>query len=143
MDTLFRGMYEHQVDDKGRIRIPVKFKKGLDSYDGGTYSFVRGYQGCIYVFPDSVLDEILEELAEERLADSSKASLMFFGMAYSAEEDQQGRVTLPPKLKELAEIKKDVVTIGRGKRLEIWAAEKLHEYMDGVSYDEEFKKLGI
>ncbi|MBQ5926793.1 MAG: cell division/cell wall cluster transcriptional repressor MraZ, partial [Clostridia bacterium] len=107
------------------------------------YSFVRGLNHCIYVFPDSVLNETLEELSEERLSDASKASLIFFSSVFPAEEDGQGRVTLPNRLKEAAGIQKDIVTIGRGKRLEIWSAEKYNEYVDGVNYDEEFKKLGI
>lgn len=143
MEMLFRGIYEHQIDDKNRLRIPAKFKKGMDSYPEKTYSFVRGMNGCIYVFPDSVLDETLEELSEERLSDASRASLVFFSSVFAAEEDGQGRVTLPSRLKEAAGIKKDIVTIGRGKRLEIWAAERYNAYLEGVDYDEEFKKLGI
>ena len=143
MEALFRGIYEHQLDDKGRLRIPAKFKKGLESYPEQTYSFVRGLNGCIYVFPDSVLNDTLEELSEERLSDASKASLMFFSSVFPAEEDGQGRVTLPNRLKEAANIKKDIVTIGRGKRLEIWSAERYNEYVEGVNYDEEFRKLGI
>ena len=146
MTALFRGLYEHQLDDKNRLRIPAKFKKGLTGEDDAnrkTYSFTRGLNGCIYVFPDEVLDELIDELSEEKLGDSSKASLLFFSSVFPAEEDGQGRVVLPAKLKELAGIKKDIVTIGRGKRLEIWAAERYNAYIEGVDFDEEFKKLGI
>ena len=145
MTALFRGIYEHQLDDKNRLRIPAKFKKGLTGEDDAnrkTYSFTRGLNGCIYVFPDEVLDELIDELSEEKLGDSSKASLLFFSSVFPAEEDGQGRVVLPAKLKELAGIKKDIVTIGRGKRLEIWAAERYNAYIEGVDFDEEFKKTG-
>ena len=146
MATLFRGIYEHQLDDKNRLRIPAKFKKGLtgdDEKNKKSYSFTRGLNGCIYVFPDEVLDEVLDELSEGKLGESSKASLLFFSSIFSAEEDSQGRVVLPSKRREMAGIKKDVVTVGRGRRLEIWAAERYNAYIDGVDYDEEFKKLGI
>ena len=143
MGALFRGMYEHQLDEKNRIRIPAKFKKVFESYENGTYSFVRGVNGCIYVFPDEVLDETLEELSNESMGDTSKAAFMFFSSVFSAEEDAQGRVTLPTKLKDLAGIKKDIVTVGLGKRLEIWSAEKYEAYISGVDYDSAFKKLGI
>ena len=143
MERLFRGIYEHQLDDTGRLRIPAKFKKGMEEYPEKTYSFVRGLHGCIYVFPDAVLDETLEELSDVRLADSTKASRMFFSSVFPAEEDAQVRVTLPSKLKEAAGIKKDVVTIGLGKRLEIWSAERYNAYVDGADYDEEFRTLGI
>ena len=122
MANMFCGIYEHQLDDKGRLRIPAKFKKGLTGeHNEKTYSFTRGMNGCIYVFPDEVLEETVEELSEERLGESSKASLLFFSSIFSAEEDGQGRVVLPSRLREIAGIKKDVVTVGRGKRLEIWS----------------------
>lgn len=144
MATLFRGTYEHQLDDKNRLRIPAKFKKGLTGEAGEkTYSFARGLNQCIYVFPDDVLEEMIEELSDERLGDSSAASLLFFSNIFSAEEDAQGRVVLPSRLKAAAGIKKDVVTVGRGKRLEIWSAEKYNEYIEGLDYDAEFKSLGI
>ena len=144
MSALFRGIYEHQLDDKNRMRIPAKFKKGRTGEDGTkTYSFTRGVNGCIYVFPDEVLDEVLDELSEEKLGESSKASLLFFSSIFSAEVDLQGRVVIPAKLREMAGTKKDVVTIGRGRRLEIWSAERYNAYIEGVDYDEEFKKLGI
>ena len=50
---------------------------------------------------------------------------------------------LPSALKKMAGIKKNIVTLGRGKRLEIWAAEKYYEYLEGIDYDSELKKLGI
>ena len=81
MTALFRGIYEHQLDDKNRLRIPAKFKKGLTGEDDANrkaYRFTRGLNGCIYVFPDEVLDELIDELSEEKLGDSSKASLLFF-----------------------------------------------------------------
>ena len=144
MANRFCGIYEHQLDDKGRLRIPAKFKKGLTGeHNEKTYSFTRGMNGCIYVFPDEVLEETVEELSEERLGESSKASLLFFSSIFSAEEDGQGRVVLPSRLREIAGIKKDVVTVGRGKRLEIWSAERYNAYLEGADYDAEFKKLGI
>ena len=141
---LFRGTYEHQLDDKNRLRVPAKFKKGLTGEAGDkTYSFARGLNGCIYVFPDDVLEELIEELSDERLGESSAASLLFFSNIFSAEEDAQGRVVLPSRLKAAAAIKKDIVTVGRGKRLEIWSAEKYDEFINSLDYDAEFKSLGI
>lgn len=78
MAALFRGIYEHQLDDKNRLRIPAKFKKGLTGEHGEkTYSFTRGINGCIYVFPDEVLDETLEELSEENSAKPQGVPLVF------------------------------------------------------------------
>ncbi|MBQ9728757.1 MAG: cell division/cell wall cluster transcriptional repressor MraZ [Clostridia bacterium] len=141
---MFKGVFEHQLDDKNRLRIPSKFRKELAGENGEkTYSFLRGMNNCICVMSDDLLDETVERLAEEGIGDSSAGSRAFFGNIFSAEEDAQGRVVLPPRLKAMAGIKKDVVTLGQGKRLEIWAAEKYYEYMEGIDYDNELKKLGI
>ncbi len=144
MATSFRGAYEHQIDDKNRLRIPSRFRKDLlGEYGEKTYSFVRGLNGCIYVFPDETLDRLLEKLNDGRLVNDSKGSLMFYSNIFSAEEDAQGRVVLPTKLKNAAKIRKDIITVGRGNRLEIWASENYNSFVDEDNYDEEFRKLGI
>ena len=141
---MFKGMFEHQIDDKNRLRIPSKFKKELVGENGEkTYSFFRGMNRCICVMADDVLDETISSISEEGISESSEASTMFFGSIFSAEEDAQGRVVLPNMLKKMAGIQKDVITLGRGKRLEIWAAERYYEYIEGIDYDSELKKLGI
>ena len=141
---MFKGVFEHQLDDKNRLRIPSRFKKELTGEHGEkTYSFFRGMNRCICVMADDLLDDTISALAEEGISESNEASTLFFGSIFSAEEDGQGRVVLPASLRKMAGIKKDVVTLGRGKRLEIWAAERYYEYLEGVDYDKELKKLGI
>jgi MraZ protein len=141
---MFKGIFEHQLDDKNRLRIPSKFRKELTGEHGEkTYSFFRGMNRCICVMADELLDETISELSDEAISESSEASTLFFGSIFSAEEDAQGRVVLPTSLRKMAGIKKDIVTLGRGKRLEIWAAERYYEYIEGVDYDAELKKLGI
>ena len=141
---MFKGVFEHQLDDKNRLRIPSRFKKELVGENGEkTYSFFRGMNKCICVMADDLLDDTISTLSEEGISESNAASTLFFGSIYSAEEDAQGRVVLPAPLKKMAGIQKDVVTLGRGKRLEIWAAERYYAYIEGIDYDAELKKLGI
>ena len=141
---MFKGVFEHQLDDKNRLRIPSRFKKELAGENGEkTYSFFRGMNRCICVMADDLLDDTISELSEEAISESSQASTMFFASIFSAEEDSQGRVVLPASLKKMAGIQKDIVTLGRGNRLEIWSAERYYEYLEGVDYDKELKKLGI
>jgi len=144
MQSLFFGTYEHQLDDKHRLRIPARFKKALVGENNEkTYSFARGKNQCIYVFPDSVLEELLEKVSSEKLGAASMASLLFCSSISPAEEDQQGRVVLPAMLRSVAGIKKDIVTIGRGNRLEIYAAENYKAMTEAVDYDSLFSTLGI
>ena len=141
---MFKGMFEHQLDDKNRIRIPSKFRKELTGENGErTYSLFRGMNNCICVMADDELDDAIASISEEAISESNQASAMFFSSIFSAEEDAQGRVVLPAMLKRIAGIQKDIITIGRGKRLEIWSAEKYYDYISGIDYDAELKKLGI
>ena len=141
---MFKGMIEHQLDDKNRLRIPSKFKKELTGENGEkSYSFFRGMNRCICVMADDDLDEAIASISEEAISESNQASALFFSSIFSAEEDSQGRVVLPAILKKMAGIQKDIITIGRGKRLEIWSAERYYDYIEGIDYDSELKKLGI
>lgn len=141
---MFKGMFEHQLDDKNRLRIPSKFKKELTGESGEkSYSFFRGMNRCICVMADDELDDTISSLASEGISEGSQASALFFGSIFSAEEDAQGRVVLPSPLRKMAGIQKDIITLGRGNRLEIWAAERYYEYVEGIDYDTELKKLGI
>ena len=125
MATSFRGAYEHQLDDKNRLRIPSKFRKELlGEYGEKTYSFLRGLNGCIYVLPDETLDRVLEKLNDKKLTNDSKGALMFYSNIFSAEEDAQGRVLLSKELIAFAGITKNIVFVGVGNRVEIWAEEE-------------------
>ena len=141
---MFTGMFEHQLDDKNRLRIPSKFKKGLTGEQGDqNYCFFRGKNQCICVMAEEELNEMLSSLASEGLSESSKITRAIFGSICTAEEDAQGRVVLPSMLRMMAGIKKDVITLGVGNRLEIWSAEKYLEYMSDIDYDAELEKLRI
>ena len=141
---MFTGMFEHQLDDKNRLRIPSKFKKELTGELGDqTYCFFRGKNQCICVRAEEELKETLSSLASEGLSESSKITRAIFGSVCTAEEDAQGRVVLPSVLRQMAGIKKDVITLGVGNRLEIWSAEKYQEYMSDIDYDAELEKLRI
>jgi len=141
---MFKGMVEHQLDDKNRLRIPSKFKKELTGEHGERpYCFFRGAAGCIYVMAEDELDRTLEPISQPGLSESSKGAKMIFSSIHQAEEDAQGRVVLPNILKRLAGIKKEIITIGQGNRLEIWSAERYYDYIADVDFDEELREMGI
>ncbi len=141
---MFKGLVEHQLDDKNRLRIPSKFRKELVGENGERkYSFFRGMHNCICVMADDDLDEAISSISEEAISEASPATTVFFSTIHSAEEDGQGRVVLPTMLKRVAGIQKEIVTIGRGNRLEIWSAEKYYDFISGVDYDKALKELRI
>ncbi|MBE7089046.1 MAG: cell division/cell wall cluster transcriptional repressor MraZ [Clostridiales bacterium] len=141
----FTGEYNHQLDGKNRIRIPAKLKKEL----GDRYFFAKGTDGCIFVFHEETVNALLEEISQIKISDEEKqkGARKFSKSIILAEEDSQGRVTLPGNLKKFAKIEKDIKICGSGKRIEIWAKSVYDEYFgdedDDASYDENIKALGI
>ena len=141
---LFMGMYEHQLDDKNRLRIPSKFRKGLQGPSGDKpYYFFRAKNGCIGVMSEDEVNERFAPLASDGISEMTQIKRMILGSISPAEEDAQGRVVLPLALRLMAGIKKDVITLGVGSYIEIWAADKYAAYLSDINFDNELEKLGI
>lgn len=142
---MFAGIVEHQLDDKKRLRIPSKFRKGLVGENGDkTYCFFRGKDKCICVMEEEKMWDMFESLKDEDFTESNKITRAIFSSVAVAEEDAQGRVMIPLNLRLMAGIQKDVVTLGVGNRLEIWAAERYAKYIEeDFDYDEALGKLRL
>lgn len=121
------GSYKHQLDAKNRIRIPVAFKQQMQ----GPLVMGCSVNGCIGVYTQQQFEEIFSKYASTNQfrADEQKYYTKFFMSLYEVEEDNQGRILVDASLLKHAEIKKDVVTVGKFNHLEIWAPERL--YGDG------------
>lgn len=130
---MFRGKFEHGLDDKGRISIPVKFREILRS-GGDDRLVITTYDRCLYAYP---LEEFkkLEERAmavEQVTTEDRRFIRQFFGSAMESSIDKLGRVLLPSTYREYAGIARDVVFLGVLTRIEIWSKER-HDEMMGAS----------
>ena len=145
MAGYFFGKYLHQLDDKNRLRVPAKFRKILLGEDGDqSYYFARGMEeGSIYVLTQDELEKIMEKIGDEKMGEASAATLLFTESIFEAEEDPQGRVVLPQPLREIAKIEKELVTVGRVKRIEIWEPTAYQRYTEKQNYKAGFKTLGV
>ena len=129
-ETVLSGEFCHQIDEKGRIRIPARLKADL----GDGFTCVKGTAGCLCLFPKKYWEE---NFAAKIMAvpfsdiEAQMPIRMFFSSASELEEDNQGRYLMPRHLRDYAHIKKDLVFIGVGMRAEIWAAEEYASYMNG------------
>lgn len=135
----FNGEFNHQLDAKNRIRVPAKFKGGL----GEKYYFAKGTDKCVWILPESTYQQMAEEMNKISPfdAEKSRGRRMFFKSVYPMEEDAQGRVVFPSKLKEYAEIDKDIVITGAGAYIEIWSADVYDKYFEDDDYTTEMYKL--
>jgi len=143
-DVLF-GEYFHQIDQKGRVRIPPKLKRAL----GESPMVTKGTAGCLFLFSQSELETtIYDKLQSVPLSDlqASKPLRTLFSSAQELEEDNQGRTMVPKNLREFAGLTKDIVFLGVGNRAEIWSKEVYEKYIDGVDFDtaiEGLKDYGV
>ncbi|WP_367307212.1 division/cell wall cluster transcriptional repressor MraZ [Alicyclobacillus acidocaldarius] len=115
---MFMGEYEHSLDSKGRLTIPAKFRDGL----GDSFIVTRGLDQCLFAYPLDewrALEEKLKSLPMTR-SDARAFVRFFFSGASECEVDKQGRILLPPKLREYAKLEKECTLIGVSNRVEIW-----------------------
>ncbi len=123
------GSYEHNIDPKGRVIIPAKFREEL----GEVFYATRGNDKTIAVFSAKAWEALGEKIASLPSAKTVKLRRFLFSNAAELEPDKQGRVLIPQKLREYAGIEKDVVINGAGSRVEIWDSKAWNEYDDGQS----------
>lgn len=140
------GEYTHNLDAKGRVAIPTKFKEKLSA--GAIIT--RGIDNCLFVFANKEWDELAKKLVALPLAQANSrafARLMLAG-AMDVRLDNQSRILIPDYLRKYAGLKKQVVVAGLYSRVEIWDAERWNEYKkktEGASEEiaEKLGELGI
>ncbi len=138
------GEYYHNLDAKGRVSIPSKFRDDL----GGTFVLSKGLDNCLYAYSVREWEGFQNELLALKGADAQKVRRFFFSGASECEIDSQGRVVLPPVFREYAGLKKELVIIGVSSRAEIWDKEKWEAYISDSSFDSEeisgaMERLGL
>ena len=130
---MYFGEYRHQIDEKGRIRIPPKLKAQLGDHPFITRSSARNEHKCLIVLPSAEATGIFDAEfgALSALSDDSKSVRVMASSGFVAEEDKAGRILLPSRLIAHAGLKKNIVTIGAYNRVEIWDEESWEAYVSG------------
>jgi MraZ protein len=125
------GTHSYQLDPKGRVSLPAKFRA---AFVDGCWITV-GQDRCLYVFPRAEWQRRSEEVASFPLSDNDGRAFarMFFGSSDEARVDAQGRVTIPQRLRDLVGIDKDVVVLGVRERMEIWDRDTHQSYTAGFT----------
>lgn len=126
--VMFMGEYRHNVDTKGRIIIPAKFREQL----GEVFVLTRGLDQCLFGYP---LDEwkIIEEKIKSlplTKKDARAFSRFFFSGATECEIDKQGRINIPAPLVNYGKLEKECVVLGVSNRIEIWSEPIWDDYFN-------------
>ena len=125
---MFFGTYTPRLDDKGRLFLPAKFRDELAE----GLVVTRGQERCLYVWSLEEFGTLTERLREAPVTIKAARDYvrMFFAGASDETPDKQGRITLPPMLREYASLERDCIVIGAMNRIEIWDAVAWQSYSD-------------
>ena len=123
---MFMGEYHHNIDDKGRLIIPAKFRNEL----GEKFIITRGLEKCLYVYSESEWNTIVAKLKTLPFTKKDVRTFIrsFFSGATECEFDRQGRINITSPLVSYAGIDKECVVIGANDRLEIWSENEWNNF---------------
>ena len=124
---MLMGEFHHNIDDKGRLIIPSKFRSEL----GERFIITKGLDKCLFVYSMNEWNKIIEKLSNLQFTKKNVRAFerAFIGGASTIEFDRQGRINITSPLVHYANIEKECVIIGVNERLEIWSKEEFDNYM--------------
>ena len=122
---VFRGCYEHTIDEKGRVSIPATFRKALIGLQDDRLivtKFILNSFRCLDVYPYAEWETLEQELTKKPRFDETffKIESFYLANAQECQVDKQGRILLPPLLREYAGLDKDVMFAAALKKFRIW-----------------------
>jgi MraZ protein len=122
---MFLGRHAHNLDEKGRLAIPARFRDLLA--DG--LVLTRGIDQCIAAYPRAAWDRLAEQVNALSMADRDARQFrrMVFAEAADVALDRQGRIMVPPELRRYAGIERETVIVGVHTSIEIWSPSRWDE----------------
>ena len=143
---MFIGEYQHNIDPKGRVFMPAKFREEL----GDKFVVTKGLDNCLFVYPEEEWKNLEQKLRTLPLTSKEGRAFIrfFFAGAAECEADKQGRILIPSNLRGHASLEKELSIIGVSTRVEIWDREAWETYngessMDQEAIIEKMAELGI
>lgn len=127
---MFYGEYLHNIDRKGRLIFPARFREVAKANFIERFFVTRGLDKCLFLFSEEdwkALEQRFKSLSFTK-QQTRRFNRLYFSGAVEIIPDKQGRILLPSFLKEFAEIKREVVIVGVSNRIEIWDRKSWQEY---------------
>ena len=125
---MFMGEYHHNIDEKGHLIMPSKFRYDL----GENFIVTRGIDSCLFVYPKETWNKLTSKLNELSFTKKDVRSFQrfFLSAATLSEFDKQGRINIPTPLADYASLTKECVVIGVNDRIEIWSKENFDKFLN-------------
>ena len=134
---VFMGEFNHQLDTKGRMIVPAKFRDSLSE----NFVITRGLDKCLFGYTLDEWQKIEEKLKSLPITkkDARKFMRLFFSGATEVEIDKQGRINIPQNLREYAGLSKECTVIGVSNRIEIWDKNGWNQFYEDT--EDQFEEI--
>ncbi len=116
---MFLGRFSHNLDSKGRVAVPARFREALAE----GVVLTRGIDRCLALYPMATWRPLAERVSALSLSDPNARHFrrMVFAEAVDLELDSQGRILVPPELRRYAGLEREVIVVGVNTSIEIWS----------------------
>ncbi|HEY8447815.1 MAG TPA: division/cell wall cluster transcriptional repressor MraZ [Thermomicrobiales bacterium] len=127
---MFLGRYAHTLDAKGRLAIPARFREALTE----GVVLTRGIDRCLALYPMSTWIPLAEKVNALPITDPDARAFrrMVFAEAVNLELDGQGRILVPPELRQYAGLEREVYVVGVHSSIEIWSPARWEEQQAAI-----------
>jgi MraZ protein len=127
---VFLGTHSPRLDDKGRLFLPAKFRAQLAE----GLVVTRGQERCLYVFDMPEFVRLAEQMRSTPVTSRAARDYLRVFLSGASDEvpDKQGRITIPPVLRQYAGLDRECTVIGAGSRVEIWDTTAWTTYLEAT-----------
>ena len=124
---MFLGQYQHNLDDKGRLMIPARYRELLAA---GAF-VTQGFDKCLMVMTDNYFKLVYDRINAMNLADGSARLLrrLILSSAYPVEVDKVGRILVPQNLRQVIMLENEAIVAGQGEYFEVWTPAAWNDQM--------------
>ncbi len=131
---MFLGSHSITMDAKGRVAIPTRVRDLLSGHCNNHIVLTASTEDkCLILYPKPEWDEIapkIESLPSRKSKFVRRTKLLMLGYANEMEVDANGRILIPPTLRDYAGLDKKLIIVGQGKKLEIWCEDKFKAWIE-------------
>ena len=115
---MFLGQFQHNLDEKGRLMIPARYRELLAA---GAF-ITQGFDKCLMVMTDVYFGQVYDRINSMNLADPTARLLrrLILSNAYPVEVDKVGRILVPGNLRQVIALNGEAIVAGQGDYFEVW-----------------------
>ena len=142
---MFLGQYQHNLDDKGRLMIPARYRELLAA---GAF-IAQGFDNCLMVMTEVYFQQVYDRINAMNLADGTARLLrrLILSSAYPVEVDKVGRILVPQNLRQVIMLENEAIVAGQGEYFEVWTPaawnDQLAQLQDIETNNQRFAALDL